>query len=415
MLNKGKNIAVIGGGISGICAAISAAQEGDSVTLIEKSNMIGGNATLSNVGTICGAYLRSENDFPVLVGNDFTQEFITELLDVLEVTRPIKYHQGLHIIPYEWSVLKDFLMRKISDYPSIKLLMQTALLEVEVKEGLVHKVVTSNPLNKEIHCDAIIDCSGKAMVSELLNLALIESVSYQAAAQVFRVSNMALASEFSINMSIKKMMWKSIDELNWPECYKTMSVVPGSIRDGKLDIKLTLPDLITDSIDVVELAKNANQAIQEVFAEMCKQLESFENSKIERIFPEVGIRVLKRPCGKEVLTEQNVIQTEKPEQGVAVGTWPIEYWNENGVLELTTFKENEYYLISANSLISKEVGNLFFAGKNISATTKAIASARVIGTCIQTGYAAGKLASKQGRIESIVQLRNELKLGNEYI
>jgi len=36
---------------------------------------------------------------------------------------------------------------------------------------------------------------------------------------------------------------------------------------------------------------------------------------------------------------------------------------------------------------------LFFAGKLISASEKAIASARVIGTCLGTGYAAGVLAA----------------------
>jgi hypothetical protein len=41
----------------------------------------------------------------------------------------------------------------------------------------------------------------------------------------------------------------------------------------------------------------------------------------------------------------------------------------------------------------KQPNNLFFAGRNISATDGAIASARVMGICLQTGYAAGCLAA----------------------
>jgi len=85
-------------------------------------------------------------------------------------------------------------------------------------------------------------------------------------------------------------------------------------------------------------------------------------------------------------------------------------------LELTTFKADDFYLIPANCLISNTYDNLFFAGKNISATDSAIASARVIGTCIQTGYASGKLANKKNRVEdTILSLRSELMIADESI
>ena len=63
-----------------------------------------------------------------------------------------------------------------------------------------------------------------------------------------------------------------------------------------------------------------------------------------------------------------------------------------------------------------EIDNLFFAGKNISATNKAIASARVMGTCLQTGYAAGKIASCftiEERNKMINKLNKELVFSNE--
>jgi hypothetical protein len=60
---------------------------------------------------------------------------------------------------------------------------------------------------------------------------------------------------------------------------------------------------------------------------------------------------------------------------------------------MTFLPENDFYSIPAGCLESGEKENLFFAGKIISAGEKAIASARVIGTCLGTGYAAGVLAS----------------------
>jgi hypothetical protein len=55
-------------------------------------------------------------------------------------------------------------------------------------------------------------------------------------------------------------------------------------------------------------------------------------------------------------------------------------------------QENDGYFIPATTLISRQYSNLFFAGKGISADSKAIASARVTGTCLQTGFAAGLIA-----------------------
>jgi hypothetical protein len=51
------------------------------------------------------------------------------------------------------------------------------------------------------------------------------------------------------------------------------------------------------------------------------------------------------------------------------------------------------------------------AGRNISATDAAIASARVMGICLQTGYAAGRLAAARAMdipdFEAINSIQNE--------
>ena len=59
------------------------------------------------------------------------------------------------------------------------------------------------------------------------------------------------------------------------------------------------------------------------------------------------------------------------------------------------FNYDDFYQIPADCLKSNSLSNLFFAGRNISATDGAIASARVMGICLQTGFAAGALAANQ--------------------
>ena len=116
-----------------------------------------------------------------------------------------------------------------------------------------------------------------------------------------------------------------------------------------------------------------------------------QHAEIETIFPQVGMRVLQRSKGQHILHEDEVLHCVKSEDEVAIGSWPIEEWNHSGRVSMAYFPENDFYSIPKGCLMSYQLHNLYFAGKNISATHKAIASARVIGSCIQTGYAAGKL------------------------
>ncbi|MBK7555218.1 MAG: FAD-dependent oxidoreductase [Flavobacteriales bacterium] len=68
-------------------------------------------------------------------------------------------------------------------------------------------------------------------------------------------------------------------------------------------------------------------------------------------------------------------------------------------------------MIPAGALESAAIEGLYFAGRGISASEMAIASARVIGTCLSTGYAAGMLAAYhalgKSRDEAIARLRAE--------
>src|ERR1700751_2114156 len=105
------DIVVVGGGMAGFAAAMAAAQEGKKVTLVEKLNQLGGNATNSNVGTICGAYYRTFKETPTLVGYQFCKDFISEML--ANKCKLINYHNGLYVVSYEWLVLADYIERQL--------------------------------------------------------------------------------------------------------------------------------------------------------------------------------------------------------------------------------------------------------------------------------------------------------------
>jgi hypothetical protein len=73
----------------------------------------------------------------------------------------------------------------------------------------------------------------------------------------------------------------------------------------------------------------------------------------------------------------------------------MERWTKSPKPEMTYFAEREYYNIPLDCLRPVELDNVFVAGRCFSATTGAMTSARVIGTALATGWAAGTAAAFQ--------------------
>jgi hypothetical protein len=410
------DIIVVGGGMAGFAAAMAAAQEGKKVTLVEKSNQLGGNATNSNVGTICGAYYRTLKETPTLVGYKFCKDFISELLSISDKNKLINYHNGLFVVSYEWSVLADYIEQQLTK-AGVQILKNAEITGVKKDGDTISQLIIRNESQSIVlNPKNIIDCSGNGIVSQLAGLEMITSSSYQAASQVFRVKRIASDNEFSLNMALKKAMMQLVVTHQWSESFISLSIIPGSLKNNQADFKITLPDVITDDTELnKQLALKGKAYINEIFPQLTKEVDSLKNAEIELIFPEVGIRIQQRSMGKQVLTEEEVLSCNKPSDGITIGAWPIEEWGEDGKLNMQYFEANDGYMIPAGCLQSNGATNLYFAGKNISATAKAIGSARVIGTCLQTGYAAGKLATCNNETEKekmILSLHKELIFGN---
>jgi hypothetical protein len=73
----------------------------------------------------------------------------------------------------------------------------------------------------------------------------------------------------------------------------------------------------------------------------------------------------------------------------------MERWTANPKPEMTYFAERDFYDIPLDCLRPVELDNVFVAGRCFSATTGAMTSARVIGTALATGSAAGTAAAFQ--------------------
>src|SRR6266404_2291850 len=102
----------------------------------------------------------------------------------------------------------------------------------------------------------------------------------------------------------------------------------------------------------------------------------------------------------------------KSASGIARGSWPMERWGNSPRPEMAFFNERDYYDIPLDCLRAVELDNVLVAGRCLSAEAGAMSSARVIGTALATGWAAGTAAAfqTQGRPieEAVAAVRGQM-------
>ena len=110
-----------------------------------------------------------------------------------------------------------------------------------------------------------------------------------------------------------------------------------------------------------------------------------------------GKRGSRRIVGDHLLTEHHLLRGDF-EDAVAIGGWPMDDHPPGGfdrpdLPPNTVLRTPEVYHIPLRSLYSRNISNLFMAGRNISATHAAFTSTRVMATCAVIGQAVGTAAT----------------------
>jgi hypothetical protein len=400
-MNLHPDILVIGAGSAGLAAVFSAPQDSNhSFLLVEKLSVPGGKATSAYVGTVCGLFYTKPGK-PEWSVNGWIRQFAEELQ--FNSKTEIQTHAAkLHFLPYQRQTFIDICNEKLRAV-NVEVLYNTEVTNVKSEHELITEVqIITNGSVHVIYPKVVIDCTGTAFSAEKTGAQFIRDQYYQAAAQVFSISGVASADAETITLALGRAVRAGVANAHLREEISQVSVVKGMCVNGTVLLKLGIP-LQSDHTDESQQRINqfAKGAINELVAYLKNQGGIFSNITIDFIAPEAGIRTGPRLQGQHTLTGEEVLSCQKFEDGIAKGTWPVEYWAPGKKVEMQYFADGDFYRIPAGSLRSNQFRNLFFAGRNISADETAIASVRVIGTCMQTGFAAAQLAVGYLRKETI--------------
>ncbi|MGJ5819723.1 FAD-dependent oxidoreductase [Paludibaculum fermentans] len=388
------DLAVIGGGLAGTCAAITAARAGLRVALIQDRPVLGGNASSEVRLWVLGATSHMGNN------NRWAREggVIDEILI-----------ENLHRNPEGNALILDtILLEKVVSEPGITLLLNTAVHEVEKSSAdtisAVRAWCSQNSTAYVVKAPLFCDASGDGIAG------FLSGAAFRMGAEPRSEFGEGFAPDAGYGELLGHSMYFYSKDTGRPVKYtapsfalKDITTIP-RYRDikasdsgcrfwwfeygGRLDtvhetekIKWELWRVIYGAWDYI---KNSGQ-----FPEA-------DTMTLEWVGTIPGKRESRRFEGDYILTQQDLVEQRTHPDAVAAGGWAMDLHPADGVYSplspCTQWHSKGVYQIPYRCLYSRNIRNLFLAGRIISVSHVAFGSTRVMATCAHTAQAVGMAA-----------------------
>lgn len=432
------DVVVVGGGLAGTCAAIAAARHGAQTILVQDRPVLGGNSSSEIRVTPHGA--GRVHPYGAETG------IVAEAL--------LAERQRCHVEPMEngWTNSQwDFALYDLAKRtPGLTLQLNTSLTDVRFEDGELgstldpddQAVTTKNgyrerpALNRARRIAAIearvanaetllciegkqfIDCTGDGLLAHLAGCSW--RWGSEGRAEFAEPHAPTAPDDFTMGSSIQFYCHDAgrpvpFSPPPWAKKYDDASFFwgkggrnPNNPRGGFWWMEIGVPfDIITDNeaireeltahvFGVWDWMKNKDEGMKETCA----------NYALDWVGQVPGKRESRRILGRTLLTEIDLSGNRVFPDEVAYGGWYLDLHAPGGLLanEAAIEASERYanpegkdyvgpYGLPLSILQSRDIDNLGFAGRNISATKAALGSTRVMNTCAVLGQAIGTAAA----------------------
>ena len=382
------DVAVIGGGPAGVCAAISAARKGMKVMLVEATGSLGGMATSAKVGPFMTNY--DEDGEVQTVGGLFSEivdrlvqiggAFLPETIEADSVyTSFIKrYHR--HVTPFD-SFRLELVLDEMVRKAGAEVLCYTQFSDCIVEDGRIRAVIL-NALEGLIAVEAeqFIDCTGIAAVANCAGVPTYkgeeESGVPQPGTLMFEVGGV----RDDAYVTRPPMPVKA---------YRT--TVPGRYKVNHYHVYNVDA---SNSKSMTEAHQEARGQVMDAFSVLRDQTPGFEKIDLLSVASVLGVRESRHIEGEYKITVKDVSDGVRYEDTIAVYGFGMDVHNrtpeETGNFKIASASR---YYIPYRSLIPKSCKNLLVAGKTLSCESQAVGGMRCMPAAMAMGQAAGIASS----------------------
>lgn len=417
------DVAVVGGGPSGICAAVAAARNGSSTILIEENGCAGGMATMGLVGPFMTCYDKTGEK---MIIKGLFEEIINRLIEKGGAIHPEEIHSGTaftswiivgheHVTPFEPETLKVVLDEMLAE-AGVKVLYHTRFICPEIDNNTIKGVVVnSNAGLQKVIAKVFIDCTGDADLAYSCGVKCKKGNEelgiIQPASMFFRIGNVDLdkvEADIEANkdnfyrkdgVNYRSFHWRVAEaKANGDWDLKRVSI--GMFRGVKPDEWSINTSRImgvdaTDNESLTSGEMEGRRQVQTIFSFLRKYVPGCENAKLLSVASTLGIRESRHVQGEYTLSVDDVLGGRTPEDSVFLASNSIDVHGRFGPTsnEYLTVQNGNWYGVPYKCLVPVGVEGLLVAGRCISATADAAGAIRVMPPCAASGQAAGTAAS----------------------
>ncbi len=408
--------AVIGGGMSGLCAALAAARHGVKTVLIHARPVLGGNASSEIRMHICGA---DENGHkPHLTEGGILHEILLK-----NKSRNDHFSYAL------WDMTLYEIAR---EEPNLTVYYNTSMTDCKTENEKIVSVMCyqgTTEFHIEIKAEFFADCTGNG------TLGYFAGAEYKEGSESKAEYSEPHAPEEANNERMgNTILFKAVKRDN-PVSYNPPAVAK-KLTEEQLKYRLhsafhtvdassaSDPEAFTrattgsnTSVDYgywwIELMGEGDDFVgqyedikDELLSYVYGMWDHLKNGgehgaqyyELEWVGMLPGMRESRRLVGDYLLNENDVFENRIFPDAVAYGGWPVDVHCANGLLDFHILPSEVYafpgaYTIPWRCYYSKNIKNLLMAGRNISTTRMALGSTRIMGTCSVGGQAVGTAVS----------------------
>jgi len=386
---------VVGGGLSGVCTAITAARKGVKVVLVQDRPVLGGNSSSEVRLWILGATSHMGNN------NRWSRE--GGVIDEILVENTYRNKEGNPLL------FDAILLDKVVAEPNITLLLNTAVYEVhkadQNKISSVKAFCSQNSTEYIITAPLFCDASGDGIVGFLAG----------AAFRMGAESKEEFGEKFAPSVEYGELLGHSLYFYSKDTGKPVKFVAPDFALK---DITKEIPRFRSFNakeygcklwwleyggrLDTVHDTEKIKWELWKVvygvwdYIKNSGEFPEAETMTLEWVGTIPGKRESRRFEGDYMLRQQDVVSQNTHTDAVAFGGWSIDLHPADGVFSekpgCNQWHSKGVYQIPYRCLYSKNIKNLFLAGRIISASHVAFASTRVMATAAHVGQAVGMAA-----------------------
>ncbi len=423
------DVVVLGAGSSGVSAAVAAAKCGKRTLLIESGPMAGGEL-ISGMPVDGAVNARGE-----WIQGGVSREFFEECERLGGYIGPINDHRLIYYVAFDPEIMKVAVANVLHRH-GVELLLHTFAYAVDTDQGVVKAIeFLSKSVKSRVEAPVFLDCSGDGDIAALAGADYLEGNGhgqYQPVSLIFCLSGVETREllEFarthpeSLALGESETMRQGYTDAELAESLYQQGqpavffkgdgpLLAQGIRTGELfptalimiqPTSSSRKEVCLNATRVANVNATDTQALSHTLGPLMEQViqctrfmqnhvPGFRNCSFARVAPRLGIRETRRIVGEYSLSQQEVLEAHKSDQGVAKGCHHVDIHQDGtGQIRIPVANGGSYD-IPFGCLVPKKLHNVLVAGRCASADREAHGSMRVMGSCMSMGQAIGTAAA----------------------